>query len=97
MPAYFVSNYRIHDQDQYQAYLNAVGPTLTTFNGKILVAGSGHTIVEGNPHPIVIVLEFESRDSLEAWFNSDAYQAVIHLRRDNSDGFVVFADSFPSS
>ena len=62
--------------------------------GKILVAGPGSTPVEGNPGAITVVLEFPTREALEGWYNSPEYQEIIHLRTDNSEGGLIFADEF---
>jgi uncharacterized protein (DUF1330 family) len=44
-------------------------------------------------------MKFLSKDAALTWYNSSKYQAIIHLRTDNTDGFILFADEFnmPSS
>ena len=58
------------------------------------MAGPNSTAMEGNPGSVTIVLQFPGREALEGWFKSPEYQEIIHLRTDNTDGFVVFADEF---
>ncbi|NKB34368.1 MAG: DUF1330 domain-containing protein [Pseudomonadales bacterium] len=94
MASYLVANYNVTDQDGYNQYLAAVGPTIGNHGGKILVAGPGSTPVEGNPGAITVVLEFPTREALESWYNSEEYQAIINLRTDNSEGGLIFADEF---
>ncbi len=96
MSAYFVANYTVNDADEYRKYLQLVGPTLSPFNAKILVAGGDHTIKEGTPAPITIVLEFPNREALDGWYNSEEYKKVINIRLDNTDGWAIFADSWQS-
>jgi uncharacterized protein (DUF1330 family) len=51
-----------------------------------------HEVVEGRWPGDVIIIEFPDRASVEAWYRSDAYQAILPLRTDNSDGNVIFVD-----
>jgi uncharacterized protein (DUF1330 family) len=41
-----------------------------------------------------VVLEFPSREQAEAWYHSDAYQAIIHHRKDNSTGNLILVDGY---
>ena len=94
MTSYLVANYNVTNEDGYNQYLASVGPTIMNHGGKILVAGPGSTPVEGNPGAITVVLEFPTREALEGWYNSPEYQEIIHLRTDNSEGGLIFADEF---
>ena len=94
MASFLVANYNVTNQDGYDAYVAAVVPTIVSHGGKILVAGPGSTGIEGSPGTITIVLQFPTREALEGWYNSPEYQEIIHLRTDNTEGFVVFADEF---
>jgi uncharacterized protein (DUF1330 family) len=58
------------------------------------VAGYGSAPKEGSPAPVTLVLRFASKDAANAWYESDAYQAIRHLRTDNTDGSVVLCDGF---
>jgi uncharacterized protein (DUF1330 family) len=33
-------------------------------------------------HQIQVVFEFPSEDAIDAWFNSDAYQALVAIREE---------------
>ena len=94
MASYLVANYNVTNPDGYQKYLAAVGPTIAAHGGKILVAGPNATPKEGKPGGITVVLEFPTREALEGWYDSAEYQAIIHLRTDNTQGALVFADEF---
>jgi uncharacterized protein (DUF1330 family) len=92
MPAYLIANYMITNPDGYADYPPAVAPTLEPFGGELVVADFASEAVEGSPAPVSIVVRFPDRQSARAWYDSDAYQAVIGLRRDNSEGDLVFVD-----
>ena len=49
MSSYLVANYDVTNQEGYNTYLSAVGPTIVADQGKILVAGPNSTPVEGDP------------------------------------------------
>ena len=80
--------------EDYTKYTAAVGPTIISHGGKIVVAGPDSTPIEGTPDPVTIVLEFPSREALQGWYDSPEYQEIIHLRTDNTEGSMVFADGF---
>ena len=94
MASYLITTYKITNLEAYQAYTAAVGPTIIAHGGEVLVAGPGSIAVEGNPNPITVVLKFPSMQTLRSWYDSAEYQAIIHLRTDNSEGSMVFADEF---
>ncbi len=92
MSAYLVANYRITNPEGYAAYPPAVAPTLEPFGGELVVADFNSEAIEGQPLPVTIVVKFPSKDAAKAWYQSDEYQAVVNLRTDNTEGFVVFVD-----
>ena len=94
MAGYLIANYNITNPEGYQAYIAAVGPTIVAHSGEILVAGPGSEAVEGEPGSVTVVLKFPSKDALRAWYDSPEYQEIIHLRTDNTEGALVFADEF---
>ena len=94
MAGYLIANYQITNEAGYQAYIGSVGPTILVHGGEILVAGPGSEAVEGNPGQVTVVLKFPSKDALRGWYDSPEYQEIIHLRTDNTEGSMVFADEF---
>ena len=94
MAGYLIANYDVTNPEGYHAYIAAVPPTIFAHGGEILVAGPGSEAVEGDPGPVTVVLKFPSKDALRGWYESPEYQAIIHLRTDNTEGAVVFADGF---
>lgn len=94
MASYLIANYEVTNPEGLESYVAAVIPTIVAHGGKVLVAGPGSTTKEGNPKPMTVVLQFPSRESLDGWYDSEEYQKIIHLRTNNSEGFVVFSDEF---
>ncbi len=94
MAGYLIANYNITNEEAYQTYLGAVGPTIVAHGGEILVAGPGSEAVEGEPGSVTVILKFPSKDAMRAWYDSPEYQEIIHHRTDNTEGTLVFADEF---
>jgi uncharacterized protein (DUF1330 family) len=94
MSAYLVFNYAITNPDGYQTYPPAAMPTFGSSGVEILVADYASEPIEGSPGHVTVVLRFESKDAARAWYESDSYQAIKHLRTDNTEGVTVLCDSF---
>ena len=100
MAAYVIAGNDVTDLEVMQRYVKAAGPTLAPFGGKLLVPtiellATGGEIVhlEGAFKPTrVVVIEFPSMERAQAWYQSDAYQAIINLRLEGSAGSVFIAD-----
>jgi len=90
---YFVVNSHITDPDQLAEYRSVVGPTFEGHDYKLLVSYDESIAIEGTPAgERTVVLEFPDREAFEAWYHSDAYQAIIDLRRNATEGFAVLAE-----
>lgn len=91
-PAYLVASYRITDADGYSAYGPEVRPTLAAAGAEVLVADPATETIEGESDHVTVVVKFPSKEAAHTWYQSSEYQAIINLRTDNSDGFLVFAN-----
>ena len=78
----------------YKAYPPAVLPTLEAHGAEILVADYESKTLEGNPGSVTIVIKFQSKDAVNAWYYSPEHQEIVGLRTDNSEGTAVAADEF---
>jgi len=94
MSAYLIANYKITNPEEYKPYVPAVMPTLEAHGVEVLVADYNSEVLEGTPSNVSVILRFPSKEAARAWYNSPEYQAIIHHRTDNTEGFVVFADQF---
>ena len=91
--AYFVGNINITDPEGYAEYQKHVPQTISDFGGCYLVRGGMTTQIEGDSlGGRNVVLEFPGREQAEAWYQSDAYQSIIHHRKNNSTGTLLLVD-----
>jgi uncharacterized protein (DUF1330 family) len=94
MASYLVANFKLTNPAGYKSYVAAVLPTLKAHGAEILVADYESEALEGEPGSVTIVIKFGSSETLTAWYESPAYQKIIHLRTDNTEGVVVAAKEF---
>jgi uncharacterized protein (DUF1330 family) len=93
--AYLIGQITVTNPQAYAVYSAQVPDTIAAFGGKYLVRGGHATPVEGQPQgERHVVVEFPSRDIAEAWYHSDAYQAIIQHRTDNATGSLVLVDGY---
>ena len=83
MPAYLIVEHIITDPVKFDEYRTKVGPMIASFGGRYLTKGGSHRVPEGGhwtPERVVII-EFPTKDALDAWYQSDEYQPLIALRK----------------
>jgi len=101
MVVYFIANYTVTDQAKFDEYTAAgqatMGPMMAAGQAKILVYTSedGKGVKEGAPQNHLIVIEMESREIAEKWYNSEEYSSLIKMRQDATENaWVVITDKF---
>jgi uncharacterized protein (DUF1330 family) len=94
MAGYVVANYRVTDPEGIQKYVEAVMPTLAGHGAEVLVADHGTRSMEGDAPPTTIVMRFASVEAARGWYESPEYQAIKHLRLDNSEGTARIAEQW---
>ena len=92
MAGYFVANYTITNQAGYREYLAAVGPTLTAHGAESIVVDRDSELLEGSAGQVTVVLRFATKAAAQAWYESSQYQAIRHLRTDNTEGIAAIAE-----
>jgi uncharacterized protein (DUF1330 family) len=69
-----------------EEYLRRIDATLAPFGGHFLIHGGRIEMLEGTWVGHVIAIAFPDLDKARAWYRSPAYQAIVGLRTDNSEG-----------
>jgi uncharacterized protein (DUF1330 family) len=73
-------------------YLERIDATLAPFGGHFIVHGGDFELLEGSWPGNLIVIEFPDREQARAWYDSDAYRAMVTLRTGSSDSDVIMID-----
>ena len=94
MPGYVIASYTVTDEEKFAPYPPAAGPSLAQYGGKVLVASADSKVLEGNPAPRTVVIEFESVEAAQRWYDSPEYNQAKPLRTAASEGTVIIAPQF---
>ena len=94
MSAYAIAHYDIHDFELWTKYAQAAIPNIMAGGGKILTATPEFETMEGQPQPVVVVVEFASMAAAKTWYESAAYQAIMPMRTASTNGWVVISPEF---
>lgn len=94
MPAYFVVNADVTDPDLLARYRAAAGATFEGHDVRLLVSTNEAEVIEGEPiGRRVVVLEFPDRAAFQAWYDSPAYQEILGMRLDSTNGVALLAET----
>lgn len=92
MSAYLIANVSINNPESYKSYSSQVRDTIDLYGGKFLVRGGESKVLEGRWTPArTVIIEFSDMASLNNWYYSKEYQAIIGIRENAaiSNVFVV--------
>ena len=98
MPAYFVYVCQeVIDRKELETYWSKIGPTLESYQPKILAGYTPFEQLEGDKVDGVTVVEFPSFQIAQAWYNSPAYRAISHHRENGARyiGLLVEGGAHP--
>lgn len=70
-------------------YLRRIDATLEPFGGRFVVHGATVEVLEGQWPGDIVVIAFADLATARAWHASPAYQAILALRTDHSQGEVI--------
>jgi uncharacterized protein (DUF1330 family) len=86
---YFFVELEIADPAAYETYRTAVPDIISAHGGRILVRGGNPQPLDGGvPQRRRVIVEFDSPEAVKTFYDSDAYQAVLPIRLNASNGFV---------
>ena len=94
MTVYAIATLNIHDRERYAQYEAGFMDIFSAHKGAILAVDEAPQVIEGNwPFTRTVLLSFPSRDDLDAWYQSEAYQDILQHRLAASTGNVVIIDA----
>lgn len=73
-------------------YLETIQATLDPFEGRFLVHGGTVEPKEGDWPGTVVVIRFPGIDAARGWYDSSAYQSILHLRTNHIDGEAILVE-----
>jgi uncharacterized protein (DUF1330 family) len=69
-----------NEMESVQAYLQGVMPLLMGAGGKLVKRLKVGKVINDNPSGMVLVMDFDSDETITALFESDEYAALIPVR-----------------
>ena len=86
---------QVKDPEKLKVYVSQVGATMAPHGGKMVARGRVVKQLNGEvAHQIEALFEFPSADAVDAWYGSDAYQALIPNRDEAAYVTAVVLESF---
>ncbi len=81
MPALLSVTVEIKNPDRLKTYIAQAPATMAPHGAKMVARGKISKHIDGSRgHHIEALFEFPTAEAIDAWYNSDAYQALIPLR-----------------
>lgn len=81
MTAYLIGQIKVKNEDLWQEYVAGVQESLVPFEAKVVFRGKLLDVLAGqHDKDLVVVIEFSAQSTLNDWFTSEKYQALIPLR-----------------
>jgi len=94
MPAYLIGHITIIDPDKWKTYVAGVQKSLMPFEAEVIFRGKRANVLAGeHPHQHTVVIKFPDQPTLQQWYHSDAYQALISVRDEAADVVIVSYDA----
>lgn len=93
MAAYIVAHLSVHDAEAFDAYRRQTPEVIAEFGGRYLVRGGAVEPLEGDwPVERLVIIEFPDKARARAFYDSDAYQALVPLRQAGASGTLALVE-----
>ncbi|WP_369769268.1 DUF1330 domain-containing protein [Flavobacterium sp. WC2416] len=91
---YLVANFTIHDTEGFQKYGQAAGHLAAGFNGRIIMFETMPRIKEGKAEAVMALMEFDTVEDAERFYNSPEYTEARKFRTASASGSIVIGEGF---
>ena len=93
MASYMIIEIQVHDPSLYQRYVDAVPDIVGRYGGRYLARGGRVTSLSDEWQPErVILLEFDTREQLDACFHSDDYATIAPWREASTRSRAIIVE-----
>src|SRR3954471_21952280 len=95
-PAYYVADFEVTDREAIRSYSANVEATFAPCGGRFTVRGGDPVPLEGQPPKgRLVVIEFDSMERAQAWYNSPAYSQLRPTRQSAGRSNVYIVQGLP--
>ncbi|GAC1405482.1 MAG: DUF1330 domain-containing protein [Chloroflexota bacterium] len=93
MSAYVIALIDVTDPDGYEVYKEMAHSSISKYGGHYLTRGGRTKMLEGETDKNrFVVLQFDSFEKAEEWWNSPEYEAAKPHRRKNATSTILLAE-----
>ncbi len=90
MTAFVIGHITVKDPGKWAEYRSKVSATLAAVGGEVVLRGRTVNVLSGeHSHADAVVLRFPDVGTVESWYNSVAYQALIPLREQAAEMVLI--------
>ena len=89
---YLIAHIRVRDAGAFEEFKSLSGAAIKAHGGKVLVRNPTPDHREGGAEGLAIVIEFESLQAAQAFYQSDAYTEARAVREKISDTDLVLVE-----
>ncbi len=94
MAAYLIGHITIKDPIQWKIYADGVQNSLIPYRAEIVFRGKRATVLTGeHPYHHTVVIKFPDQHTLQHWYHSETYQALIPIREEAADVVIISYDT----
>ena len=93
MAAYLIVDINVVDRSKFKEYAKAVQRTVAAYGGRYLCKWGKPETLEGEwGAGKIVLIEFETAEQAQRWWDSEEYRPLKALRREASKTRVLLAD-----
>ncbi len=94
MAAYLIGHITVKDPVQWKVYVDGVAKSLSPFGAEVIFRGKRASVLAGgHPYQNAVVIKFPDQPTLQNWYNSQAYQALIPIRDKAAEVVLISYDA----
>jgi uncharacterized protein (DUF1330 family) len=91
--AFYISEFVVSDREGMKPYSAQVESTFRPFGGRYIVRGGKISTLEGDgPKGGMVVIEFDSKEQAQAWYDSPAYRKLMPIRHKSATSRVYIVE-----
>ena len=96
-PAYYIADFEVTDREAIKPYSANVEATFKPFGGRFIVRSAEPVPLEGQPpRGRLVIIEFDSMEKAQAWYNSPAYAQLRPIRQKAGRSNVYIVEGLAS-
>ncbi len=97
MKGYIISHYDVIDKENYEPPTRSAAAVIKQYGGKFIVASPKGQALDGKPGLVNIVIEFDSLEAAQTFYNSPEYAPHKERRLAATEGWTVLISGYEAA